>query len=84
VAQQDFSREEAAEYLRTTYGFRCKEGLLRKLACIGGGPKFYRIGGKSGRFVRYARDDLDAWAAERITPRVGKASELKAQQCKAA
>ena len=48
-------RKEAAEFLG------CSKGLLEKLACTGGGPKFAKLGtGISAKAV-YTIRDLIAW-----------------------
>ena len=54
-------RKDAAQYLKTTYGFGGGRSLA-KLACIGGGPLFH----KAGAAVLYRREDLDAWALSKI------------------
>jgi hypothetical protein len=55
-------RLEAADYIRTKYGFPCSRQWLAKLAVVGGGPVFR----KAGRTPIYALADLDAWAVNRI------------------
>ena len=64
-------RDQAAEYLMSRFGAYTSD-TLSKLACIGGGPRFRRM----GRFPLYARKDLDDWAAQRMSPLVGSTSEL--------
>ena len=56
-------RADAADYLRETWGLPCSRGLLAKLAGNGAGPIFR----SAGRYPLYAREDLDAWAKERIS-----------------
>ncbi len=56
-------RTEAAEYLKARYGFGATQ-TLAKLACIGGGPLFQ----KYGRHPLYTQDNLDSWAAMRMSP----------------
>lgn len=56
-------RDKAADYLKGRYGFG-SAGTLAKLAVIGGGPVFRRI----GRWPVYTEADLDAWAASRMSP----------------
>lgn len=46
---------EAAAYLRLS------KSTLAKLRCVGGGPRFKKL----GRKIVYARADLDAWLAAR-------------------
>jgi hypothetical protein len=64
-------REQAAEYLQERYGAYTPE-TLAKLACVGGGPKFRRM----GRFPYYTPADLDEWAHSRMSPPVSSTSEL--------
>jgi len=66
-------REEAAKYLRENYGFPCAANYLRYLATQGGGPAFRRI----GRWPVYERADLDAWAHQRMTPKVTSTAALR-------
>jgi hypothetical protein len=65
-------RTEAARYLRDNYGIPCVATTLAKYACTGEGPNFRR----AGKFPIYARDDLDAWAEQRIGKLVRSTSEL--------
>ena len=67
-------RAEAAEYIRDTYNLPCQPGTLRTMACKGTGPAFR----KGSRFPLYSKNDLDAWAASKISPRVHSTSELTA------
>ena len=53
------SRAEAASYLHLQHGIRRKATTLAKLAVVGGGPAFRRIG---ARHVAYDRSELDRWA----------------------
>jgi hypothetical protein len=53
---------EASEYLLTVHGVRVARATLAKLRCVGGGPPFQRF----GRSILYPRDELDAWALERL------------------
>ena len=64
-------RDRAAEYLLDRYGAYTSE-TLAKLASIGGGPRFRKM----GRFPVYTRDDLDAWANGRMSPPVSSTAEL--------
>lgn len=57
-------REKAAEYLRVVYGIDLKLSTLAKFASTGGGPGFQ----KDGRWPLYPRQELDAWAIERLGP----------------
>ena len=67
-------RADAARYIRETYGIPCVATTLAKYACIGGGPAFR----KAGKFPIYSRDDLDAWAKQRLGKLVHSTSELVA------
>jgi hypothetical protein len=60
--QRYLSRTEAAQYIRTRYGFPCSRQWLAKLAVLGGGPIFR----KAGRNPIYVPADLDDWAMSRI------------------
>ena len=53
---------EAARYIREAHGIPCAPATLAKYACLGGGPPFR----KAGKFPIYVRDDLDAWALQRL------------------
>jgi hypothetical protein len=64
-------RDKAAEYLQQRYGAYTLE-TLAKLACVGGGPKFRKM----GRFPVYTAADLDAWAMMRMSPSVSSTAEL--------
>lgn len=66
-------RDEAAMYIKTTFGFSVSPRTLANLAVTGGGPAFR----KAGRTPLYSPDDLDAWAKGRIGPRVTSTAELK-------
>lgn len=57
-------RSEASEYLENQHGIRRTVSTLAKLAVIGGGPVFRRV----GRTPLYAPDDLDAWVAVKLGP----------------
>jgi hypothetical protein len=63
-------RIQAAEYLRETHGLRCSPAYLEKLGSLGGGPLFYRVGGR----VEYDPIHLDDWATSRISGPLSKAS----------
>jgi hypothetical protein len=56
-------RWEASEYLKEVFGLdRHEPATLSKMATEGRGPPFH----KNGRWVLYARHDLDRYAAERL------------------
>ena len=71
---------DAAKYIADRHGIPCSPKTLAKLRCIGGGPAFY----KAGRIPLYADEDLDAWAASRLSRRVNSTSELITYGCRAA
>jgi hypothetical protein len=56
-------RKAASEYLHETHGWNCAHSTLAKLAVVGGGPIFRRI----GRVPLYATDDLDKWVASKLS-----------------
>jgi hypothetical protein len=70
-------RGRAAEYLLERYGAYTAE-TLAKLASIGGGPRFRKM----GRFPVYTRDDLDAWANARMSAPVSSTAELSQQRAR--
>jgi hypothetical protein len=65
-------RGAAAEYLQQRYGF-CTPKSLSKLACVGGGPVFRKI----GTLVVYHPADLDAWAQSKMTAPLRSTSEAQ-------
>jgi hypothetical protein len=64
-------RDAAAAYVRQHHDINCTAGYLAKLASTGGGPPFYRVGGR----VEYDPTDLDRWALSRISGPLRKASD---------
>jgi len=66
-------RDQAASYLQKNYGVYTTE-TLAKLACVGGGPKYRKL----GRFPVYTPADLDEWAISRMSQPVFSSSELAA------
>lgn len=69
--QKYLRRKDAAAYLQKQYGAYSVQ-TLAKLACIGGGPRFQKM----GAFPLYLIDDLDAWAASRMSQPVNSTAEL--------
>ena len=57
-------RRQASEYLAAQHGVSLSPATLAKLAVNGQGPAFR----KDGPFPVYERDDLDAYAVERLGP----------------
>jgi hypothetical protein len=71
--QQLLHTAAAAEWL-TAQGVRRTEKTLRKLRCVGGGPRFRRLNGKP----YYTQSDLIEWVESRLTAPVGSTSEESA------
>jgi len=65
-------RKAASEYLRETHGWNCAHSTLAKLAVIGVGPIFRRI----GRVPLYATDDLDEWVASKLSAPMRSTSDV--------
>ena len=63
-------RADAAEYLKSQCGL-FTTGTLAKLACIGGGPQFHKL----GRHPLYKPEDLDAWLAGRLSRKLISTSD---------
>ena len=76
IGSPNMRRADAARYIRETYGIPCVHTTLAKYACIGNGPLFR----KAGKFPLYSRNDLDAWAKERLGTRISSTSELSEQK----
>ena len=72
MTEQFLRRKDAAKYIRSRYGF-CGLGTLEKLATMGGGPKFRKI----GKAVIYDPADLDAWARSKMSAPVSSTSEYQ-------
>lgn len=63
MPQAQFLRRKAAgEYLKQKFGFGSEKSLA-KLACLGGGPEFRKV----GSVVLYEPATLDAWALSKIS-----------------
>lgn len=65
-------RWEASEYLELVHGLTVATATLAKLASVGGGPRFQK---GTGRTPFYPKDELDAWAAERLGKLVRSTSD---------
>jgi hypothetical protein len=59
---QYLRRKQAGEYLKARYGYG-SERTLAKLATLGGGPIFRKL----GRIVVYDPADLDSWVLSRLS-----------------
>jgi hypothetical protein len=66
-------RREAAQYLHER-GIPCGAKSLAKLAVIGGGPVFRRM----GRIPLYEVEELDRWIEAQLSPPVASTTELRA------
>lgn len=64
-------RADAARYLQERYGSYTND-TLAKLACIGGGPRFVKM----GAFPLYRPEWLDEWVASRMSKPVAHNAEL--------
>lgn len=69
-SQKFFRRKDAGAYLRATFGFG-SEKTLAKLACMGGGPEYRKV----GPMVIYEKDTLEAWALKQIGAPIRHTSE---------
>jgi hypothetical protein len=65
-------RKAASDYLHETHGLDRAPSTLAKLAVIGGGPIFQRI----GRVPLYATDDLDKWVASKLSAPMRSTSDV--------
>ena len=66
-------RWEASEYMAFVHGITVAPATLAKLASVGGGPGFHRV----GRIPLYPRDELDRWATEKLGCMVMSTTEVK-------
>jgi hypothetical protein len=65
-------RVQAAEYLKSRCG-AYNAATLAKLACVGGGPRFSKL----GPYPVYTTEDLDAWLSSRLSRSVASTAELR-------
>lgn len=77
TAPKYLRRADAAAYLKDKYGVGSRR-TLDKLASVGGGPIFIKLGGAAV----YDPVDLDAWARSRMTR--FKATTVEAEETEAA
>jgi hypothetical protein len=61
-AKVRYRSDEAAVYLEAAHGLTVAMRTLDKYRSVGGGPKFQKF----NRSALYHRDDLDAWAIEKL------------------
>jgi hypothetical protein len=73
--QKFLRRSEAAAYLQSRYGAYSTD-TLAKLASVGGGPPFRRL----GKFPLYLKVDLDEWAMSRLGDPVRSTAEYFARK----
>jgi hypothetical protein len=66
------NRTEASAYLWDRHRLKCARVSLARLASIGGGPRFQRV----GPFVFYTPAELDRWAEAKTTPLLTKTSDI--------
>ena len=68
-------RAEAAKYLQERVGAYTAD-TLAKLACVGGGPRFQKV----GPYPLYRPEDLETWIASRMSGPVAHNAELTARK----
>jgi hypothetical protein len=73
--KRDMTRAEAAQYI-TDRWFPCSPKTLAKLAVVGGGPAFRKV----GRVPLYSETSSDTWAEGKIGPLVRSTAELSASE----
>ena len=69
--KRDMTRAEAARYI-TDHWFPCSPKTLAKVAVVGGGPCFRKV----GRAPLYSEASCDTWAEGKIGPLVRSTAEL--------
>jgi hypothetical protein len=70
------SRAQASPYLLAIHDIQIAAATLLKLAWKGGGPRFYKDGNAR---VLYAQEDLDEWAAKRLSKPLESTADFKSQ-----
>lgn len=70
-AKVRYRSDEASTYLATIHGLTVAMRTLDKYRSIGGGPRFQKF----NRSALYHRDDLDAWALEKLGDTKASTSE---------
>lgn len=71
-------RKAASDYLHEIYGLDRAPTTLAKLAVVGGGPIFRRV----GRVPLYSTDDLDEWVASKLSGPMRSTSEAAPPEAK--
>jgi hypothetical protein len=69
-------RRAASDYLHDTHGLDRAPSTLAKLAVVGGGPPFRRI----GRVPLYSTDDLDQWVGSKLSEPMRSTSDTAASK----
>ena len=64
-------RKPAAQYVREHWGLPCSPNTLAKLAVIGGGPIYRRV----GRIPLYTIEDLDRYVEDKLGKQLRSTSE---------
>ncbi len=64
-------RSEVPEYMLRKHGIPVAQATLAKMATVGGGPAMQH----AGRIPLYHINDLDTWAAERLSRPIRSTSE---------
>lgn len=67
-------RKAASKYLNQTHGVQRAPSTLAKLAVIGGGPVFRRV----GRIPLYSTEDLDDWVSSILSKPMRSTSDTAA------
>lgn len=73
-AKVRYRSDEASIYLEAVHGLTVAKTTLDKYRSVGGGPLFQRF----NRSALYHRDDLDAWALEKLSPPLTSTSDTGA------
>jgi hypothetical protein len=66
--------QAASAYLNEQHGVSRSPAYLRKLRCLGGGPRFRRFNGKP----YYEDDEIDEWVEQNLSAPMASTSEAKA------
>jgi hypothetical protein len=70
-------RKEAGQYLKSKYGFSSDKSL-GKLATVGSGPEFRKVGQGRTSPVVYEREKLDEWVLAKLSAPLQSTSDLPA------
>jgi len=72
MRERYLDRREAAQYLTDQRGLRISRNTLQKMATLGGGPPYRLFGIRAV----YLAEDLDQWAASKLSAKRVSASEM--------